>query len=153
MENKFMKIAIEEAQAAIAEGEMPVGAVVVKDGQVIATGHNIRNMQHDPTLHAEIVAIRKACRILSDWRLSDCDIYVTLEPCAMCCGAIAQAKIRRLYFGAYDPKGGFAVSNACLAEHPGMMHKMECYCGIMEDECSEVLHCFFNKMRKLEDKL
>ena len=153
MENPFMKKALKEARAAFEKGEIPVGAVIVKDGEIIASGHNLRETNQDALSHAEIEAIAKACRKLGRWRLSDCDIYVTLEPCAMCCGAIAQAKIRRLYFGAYDPKGGFAVSNACLSEHSGLMHKIECYCGIMEDECSEILHCFFNKMRRSEDKL
>ena len=151
MENPFMKEALKEAHAAFEKGEIPVGAVIVKDGEVIAAGHNLRETNQDALSHAETEVIAKACKRLGTWRLSDCDIYVTLEPCAMCCGAIAQAKIRRLYFGAYDPKGGFAVSNACLSEHPGMMHKPECYCGIMEDECSEILRCFFNRMRKSED--
>ena len=108
LENKFMRLALNEAQKAIEEGEMPVGAVIVRDGQVIATGHNVRNVTHDPTLHAEIVAIRKACEKLGDWRLSDCDLYVTLEPCVMCSGAIINSRMRSVYFGAYDAEYGGA---------------------------------------------
>lgn len=147
MENKFMKIAIEEAQAAIAEGEMPVGAVVVKDGQVIATGHNIRNMQHDPTLHAEIVAIRKACRILSDWRLSDCDLYVTLEPCVMCSGAIINSRMRSVYFGAYDPEYGAAGGRIDLFSKSYFGSTTDVYGGIMEVECTTMLKDFFQSLR------
>lgn len=147
MENQFMQIALEEARVAAAAGEIPVGAVLVKDGDVIAKAHNRREEKQNALCHAEISVIHMACRKLGTWRLSDCDLYVTLEPCAMCTGAIAQAKIRRLYFGAYDPKGGFAVSNAGLLEHPGLMHKTEYYCGIMEEECQKVLAGFFQRLR------
>lgn len=147
MENLFMQIALEEARLAAASGEIPVGAVLVKDGVVIAKSHNRREEMKNALCHAEVSVIDMGCKKLGTWRLSDCDLYVTLEPCAMCTGAIAQAKIRRLYFGAYDPKGGFAVSNAGLLEHPGLMHKTEYYCGIMEEECGKLLSDFFGKLR------
>ena len=147
MQNLFMAEALKEARAALAAGEIPVGAVIVRDGAILARGHNLRETKQNALLHAETVAIDRACRALGSWRLSDCDLYVTLEPCAMCCGAIAQAKIRRLYFGAYDPKGGFAVSNAGLMNDPGLMHRADCYCGIMEDECASLLQDFFKQLR------
>ncbi len=147
MENLFMQMALEEARIAALSGEIPVGAVLVKDGAVIAKAHNCREEKQNALCHAEIAVIDLACSKLGTWRLSDCDLYVTLEPCAMCTGAIAQAKIRRLYFGAYDPKGGFAVSNAGLLEHPALMHKTEYYCGIMEEECSRLLSEFFERLR------
>ena len=102
MENQFMRMALDEAFLAEQSGEMPVGAVVVRNGVVIGKGHNLRNELHDPTLHAEIVAIRQACECISDWRLDDCDIYVTLEPCPMCAGAIINSRINRVIFGAND---------------------------------------------------
>lgn len=147
MQNPFMTEALNEARLALVEGEIPIGAVIVKDGEIISRGHNLRESAKNALLHAETVAIDRACKALGDRRLFDCDLYVTLEPCAMCCGAIAHAKIRRLYFGAYDPKGGFAVSNAALMSHPALMHKTECYCGIMEDECSSLLQEFFRQLR------
>lgn len=148
LNNPFMLAALEEARIAFSAGEIPVGAVIVRGGKIIARGHNRREAEQNALCHAEVAAIHQACIRLGDWRLSDCDLYVTLEPCAMCCGAIAQAKLRRLYFGAYDPKGGFAVSNAGLLEHPGLMHRIEYYCGIMEEECSALLRCFFAHMRQ-----
>ena len=147
MQNPFMAEAILEAEQALASGEIPVGAVIVQNGRIIARGHNLRETQQNALLHAEVVAIDNACKALGSWRLSDCDLYVTLEPCAMCCGAIAHAKLRRVYFGAYDPKGGFAVSNGGLFDHPALMHKPEYYCGIMEEQCSTLLQDFFRKLR------
>ncbi len=147
MENLFMQAALEEARAAMTAGEIPVGAVLVQNNTIIARAHNRREAEQNALSHAEIEVINQGCKHLGSWRLSDCDLYVTLEPCAMCCGAIAQAKIRRLYFGAYDLKGGFAVSNAGLLEDPGLMHKPEYYCGIMEEECSALLHEFFGRLR------
>ena len=148
MENEFMKIALEEAEKAIAEGEMPVGAVIVKDGIVIAQGHNVRNMLHDPTLHAEIVAIREACRLLSDWRLSDCDLYVTLEPCVMCSGAIINARMKSVYFGAYDIDYGAAGGRIDLFSRSYFGSNTRVYGGIMEEECSSMLKNFFASLRE-----
>ncbi len=147
MENKFMKVALAEAHKAIKEGEMPVGAVVVKDGKVIATGHNVRNELHDPTLHAEIVAIRKACELLKDWRLTDCDLYVTLEPCVMCSGAIINSRMRSVYFGAYDPEYGAAGGRIDLFSKSYFGSTTNVYGGIMEEECSSMLKDFFTSLR------
>lgn len=152
MENKFMKIALGEAQMAIEEGEMPVGAVVVKNGEVIATGHNVRNVQHDPTLHAEIVAIRKACEKLSDWRLSDCDLYVTLEPCVMCTGAIINSRLNSVYFGAYDPEYGAAGGRIDLFSKSYFGSTTNVYGGIMEEECTSLLKNFFSTLREGKKK-
>ncbi|MBE7034207.1 MAG: nucleoside deaminase [Ruminococcaceae bacterium] len=152
MENKFMKIALQEAQKAIEEGEMPVGAVVVKDGEVIATGHNVRNELHDPTLHAEIVAIRKACEILEDWRLTDCDLYVTLEPCVMCSGTIINSRMRSVYFGAYDPEYGAAGGRIDLFSKAYFGSNTSVYGGIMEEECSSMLKNFFASLREGKNK-
>lgn len=152
MENKFMKIALQEAQKAIEEGEMPVGAVVVKDGEVIATGHNVRNELHDPTLHAEIVAIRKACEILEDWRLTDCDLYVTLEPCVMCSGTIINSRMRSVYFGAYDPEYGAAGGRIDLFSQSYFGSNTSVYGGIMEEECSSMLKNFFASLREGKNK-
>ena len=148
MENKFMKIALEEAKIASKEGEMPVGAVIVKDGEVIATGHNLRNVSHDPTLHAEIVAIRKAAELLSDWRLSDCDLYVTLEPCVMCSGAIINSRMKSVYFGAYDAEYGAAGGRIDLFSKSYFGSTTKVYGGIMEDECTSMLKDFFATLRE-----
>ena len=148
MENKFMRLALNEAQKAIEEGEMPVGAVIVRDGQVIATGHNVRNVTHDPTLHAEIVAIRKACEKLGDWRLSDCDLYVTLEPCVMCSGAIINSRMRSVYFGAYDAEYGGAGGRIDLFSKSYFGSNTRVYGGIMEEECTSMLKSFFASLRE-----
>lgn len=143
-----MRIALDEAQRAIEEGEMPVGAVVVKNGEIIAAGHNVRNLTHDPTLHAEIVAIRAACERLGDWRLSDCDLYVTLEPCVMCSGAIINSRMRSVYFGAYDAEYGAAGGRIDLFSKSYFGSNTRVYGGIMEDECTSVLKDFFASLRK-----
>ena len=148
MENKFMRIAINEAIKAIDEGEMPVGAVVVYNGEVIASAHNLRNTQHDPTLHAEIVAMREACKLLKDWRLEECDIYVTLEPCAMCSGAIINSRMRNVYFGAYDPEYGAAGGRIDLFSKSYLGSTTTVFGGIMEDECTNLLKNFFANLRK-----
>ncbi len=143
-----MRLALCEAEKAIEEGEMPVGAVIVRDGQVIATGHNVRNVTHDPTLHAEIVAIRKACEKLSDWRLSDCDLYVTLEPCVMCSGAIINSRMRSVYFGAYDAEYGGAGGRIDLFSKSYFGSNTRIYAGIMEEECTSMLKNFFATLRE-----
>lgn len=143
-----MRLSLNEAQKAIEEGEMPVGAVIVRDGQVIATGHNVRNVTHDPTLHAEIVAIRKACEKLGDWRLSDCDLYVTLEPCVMCSGAIINSRMRSVYFGAYDAEYGAAGGRIDLFSKSYFGSNTRVYGGIMEEECTSMLKSFFASLRE-----
>ena len=143
-----MRLALNEAQKAIEEGEMPVGAVIVRDGQVIATGHNVRNVTHDPTLHAEIVAIRKACEKVGDWRLSDCDLYVTLEPCVMCSGAIINSRMRSVYFGAYDAEYGGAGGRIDLFSKSYFGSNTRVYGGIMEEECTSMLKSFFASLRE-----
>ena len=143
-----MRLALNEAQQAIDEGEIPVGAVIVRDGQVIATGHNVRNITHDPTLHAEIVAIRNACEKLCDWRLSDCDLYVTLEPCVMCSGAIINSRMRSVYFGAYDAEYGGAGGRIDLFSKSYFGSNTRIYAGIMEKECTSMLKNFFASLRE-----
>lgn len=143
-----MKIALQEAQHAIEEGEMPVGAVVVRNGEIIAAGHNVRNVTHDPTLHAEIVAIRAACESLGDWRLSDCDLYVTLEPCVMCSGAIINSRMRSVYFGAYDAEDGAAGGRIDLFSKSYFGSNTCVYGGIMEEECTSMLKDFFASLRE-----
>ena len=147
MENRFMRMALDEAFLAEQSGEMPVGAVVVRDGVVIGKGHNLRNELHDPTLHAEIVAIRQACECISDWRLDDCDIYVTLEPCVMCSGAIINSRMRSVYFGAYDAEYGAAGGRIDLFSESYFGSKTTVYGGIMESECKLALDSFFKKLR------
>ena len=148
MNNEFMQIAIDEAISAQLEGEMPVGAVVVKGGKIIAKGHNVRNKLSDPTLHAEIVAIREACKLLNDWRLTDCDLYVTLEPCVMCSGAIINSRMRSVYFGAYDPEYGGAGGRIDLFSKSYFGSNTSVYGGIMEEQCTKLLKDFFQELRK-----
>ena len=128
-------------------GEVPVGAVVVKDGAVIGEGHNRTRIDRDPTAHAEIVAIRAAAHALGGERLAGCDLHVTLEPCAMCAGAISHARLARLYYGASDPKGGAVDHGARVFEHAQCLHSPEVYSGIGEGEAGELLRGFFRDRR------
>ncbi len=144
----FMRHALKEAGKAAAKGDVPIGAVIVKDGIIIGRGHNEKELKKDPTLHAEITAIRKASSSQGSWRLSDCDIYVTLEPCPMCAGAIIQSRIKRLFIGAYDPKGGAAGSVIDIMSVSRFNHQVEVHYGILEDECSNILKDFFKNLRK-----
>ena len=141
-----MKLAIAEAQKAAEKGEVPVGAVIVKNGEVIAAGHNLREEKQNALSHAEIEAINLACQQLGSWRLDDCELYVTLEPCPMCTGAIINARIKTVIFGAYDSKMGCMDSVINLCDYP-FNHHPEIYGGIMEDECLAVLQNFFKKLR------
>lgn len=138
-----MSLALEEAKQADRNGDVPVGAVIVQSNQVVARAHNEREYNKTSLGHAEISAISMACTALDKWRLDDCDLYVTLEPCIMCTGAIIESRIRRIYFGAYDTKYGFVASNSALKSRINF----EYYCGIMEDECREVLDKFFMRLR------
>jgi len=141
-----MRRAIELAKLSEAENEVPIGAVIVKDGEVIATGRNRREINKNALCHAEIEAINNACTALESWRLSDCDLYVTLEPCPMCAGAIINARIKTVYFGAYDAKAGSFGSVEDFNRLP-YNHKPEILGGIMEKECESILTEFFSKLR------
>ena len=142
-----MAQALIEARRGIAAGEVPVGAVVVKDGKVIAAAHNAPRELNDPTAHAEMLAIRAAAKTLGNERLEGCELWVTLEPCAMCAGAIAHARIGKLYYGASDPKGGAVEHGARLFEQPQCLHRPEVYPGIGEAEAGELLREFFRERR------
>ena len=148
MDIKFMKAALKEAEKAEKIDEIPVGAVIVKDGKIIDRGYNKRETKQDALMHAEIVAIGKACRKLGSWRLEDCDIYVTLEPCPMCTGAIIQARIKNVYFGAYDQKSGCLGSVCDLSKI--LPHKIGYEGGILKEDCEEILKSFFKNLRKKE---
>ena len=155
MDEKFMKEAIRQAKKAAAIGETPIGAVIVQDGKIIARGYNKRETKKNALLHAEIIAIDKACRRLGGWRLPRCDIYVTLEPCPMCSGAIINSRIDNVYFGAYDKKSGCAGSAVNLFEKGMFNHDVNVTGGIMEDECARILSDFFKDLRerKKENKM
>ncbi len=143
----FMQMALDEARAAQARGEVPVGCVIVRKGAVIAHAGNRTLADKDPTAHAELLAIRQAASALNSERLTDCDLYVTLEPCAMCAAAMAYAWIRRLYFGAGDPKGGAVENGVRFFSQPTCHHRPEVYGGINEGECAALLKDFFQARR------
>lgn len=142
-----MLASLAEARLAFAAGEVPVGAVVVRNGTVLARAHNLVETTHDPTAHAEILAVRSAAKVLGTPRLVDCDLYVTLEPCAMCAQALSLARIRRLYFGAYDPKGGGVEHGARVFERETCHHRPEVYGGVCEAETADLLRRFFGERR------
>ena len=142
MVNIFMEEALKYAKMAAENGEIPVGAVIVHNNEIIFAAHNLKETQHDPTAHAEILALKGAAKVLGDWRLKNCDIYVTLEPCPMCASAISQARTRRLYFGAFDPAFGGAGS------YTNLLNGTEVYGGIMEQECTDILNRFFENRRR-----
>ena len=142
-----MRIALDEARRAALAGEVPVGAVVTRGGEVVGTSGNAMRADHDPTAHAEMVALREAASRLGTSRLDDCDLWVTLEPCAMCTGAIALARIARLYFAAPDPKGGAVLHGPRLFGQPTCHHAPEVYSGIGEGESAELLRAFFRQRR------
>jgi tRNA(adenine34) deaminase len=143
----FMDMALAEARAAGERGEVPVGCVIVRDGAVLGRGGNRTIADRDPTAHAEIVAIRQAAAFLGSERLDDCDLYVTLEPCAMCAGALSFARIRRLYYGAADPKGGAVDNGVKFFASPTCHHRPEVYGGMAEAEASALLRHFFSARR------
>jgi tRNA(adenine34) deaminase len=146
MKKEFMSKALEQAKKAYEAGEVPVGAVIVKDGVIIAEGYNMREQKQNALSHAEIECINKACEVLKSWRLDGCELYVTLEPCPMCTGAIINSRIKTVVFGAYDLKAGSMDSVINLCDYP-YNHKPEIYGGIMEDECKEILENFFQNLR------
>jgi len=147
---EFMRLALAEAAVADAEGEIPVGAVAVKDGLVIGAGHNRREGAKDPTAHAELLAIQAAAKSVGAWRLSGVTLFVTLEPCAMCAGALVLARVDRLVFGTRDRKAGAVGSLMNLAQDPRLNHRMEVVEGVLAEECGALLTNFFRRLRKPE---
>ncbi len=143
----YMKAALEEAFQAYAVGEVPIGAVVVRRGEIIGRGHNRRETWKDPTAHAELLAIREACQQLGGWRLTESTLYVTIEPCSMCAGAIVLARIPRLVYGAKDPKAGAVDSLFDLVRREDLNHRVEVTGGVLEDECRLVIQEFFQELR------
>ncbi len=148
MEKKFMKAAIREAVKAARKDEVPIGAVIVMDGRIIARGHNTRHKTKNAVNHAEIIAIQKACKKVGDWRLSGCDLYVTLEPCPMCAGACVNARVDNVYFGAYDQKAGCAGTLMNIPADERFNHRCGVTGGIMEEECVSLLGEFFRNKRE-----
>ncbi|KHF37791.1 adenosine deaminase [Halalkalibacter okhensis] len=143
-----MKVALEEARKAEAIGEVPIGAVLVRDGELIAAAHNRRETDQQALAHAELAVIKEACRNLDSWRLLDCTLYVTLEPCPMCAGAIVQSRIKKVVFGAPDPKAGCAGTLMNLLDEPRFNHQTEVVSGCLENECSTILTVFFRALRQ-----
>ena len=147
-EEKFMKQALKEAKKAYQKEEVPIGAVIVKDGKIIARAYNLKEVKHDTTEHAEIRAIKKASKKLGAWRLSDCEMYTTLEPCPMCAGALIQARIKKVNIGTMDEKTGACGSVLNLLKDHKFNHQVEVEYGILENECKEILQDFFKELRK-----
>lgn len=143
-----MELAIEQAKKAQKKDEVPIGAVIVYNGRVIAKAHNLMERKKSATSHAEILAIEKACKKIKGWRLLDCEMYVTVEPCAMCAGAIANARIKAVYFGAYEEKSGCAESKYPILSDNGLNHSVEFQGGIMREECSKILTEYFRQKRR-----
>ena len=144
----WMQLALEQASQAAQAGEVPVGALVIKDGQIVGRGHNRNLLDNDPSAHAEIIALREAGARLKNHRLTGCQIFVTIEPCPMCAGALVHARVSRLVYGASDPKAGAVTSVLQVLTHPGLNHKMEVKSGVLERECSDILQKFFREKRK-----
>jgi len=142
----FMRLALDEARLAFEEGEVPVGCVIVRAGEVIARAHNRREADHDATAHAETMAIREACRTLGTWRLTDCELYVTLEPCMMCAGAILNARVGTVVYGLRDPAAG-AMGGVINIFQENFPFSPKIYGGVLRDECGEILQEFFKKLR------
>jgi tRNA(adenine34) deaminase len=143
-----MMAALAEARRAAEIGEVPVGAVVVREGSVMGRGHNRRASDGDPLAHAEILAIRQAAAVVGDWRLNGCAMYVTLEPCAMCAGALVNSRVERLVYGAPDPKAGFCGTLGNLVQDPRLNHRLEVTAGVLEGECAALLRGFFASLRR-----
>ncbi len=143
-----MRLALREAERARREQEVPVGAIVVRDGRVIARAHNRPIRLKDPTAHAEVLALRRAARKVGNYRLTDCTLYVTIEPCAMCAGAIVQARLMRVVFGASDPKAGAGGSVLSVLDHPKLNHRVEVVKGVLAEDCVSILRDFFRRRRK-----
>lgn len=148
MNEEYMKIALEEAKKAYSIYEVPVGAIVVYKGKIISRAYNMRETLNDPTAHAEIIAIKEASKYLDSWRLIGCTLYVTLEPCAMCAGAMVNSRLERVVIGARDHKRGCCGTLEDLTNHPKFNHKVEVEFGILEDQCSNIISSFFRNLRK-----
>ena len=146
-DERMMRLALEEAEACLDSGDVPVGAVIARDGDMLASAGNARERMQDPTAHAEVLALREASDISDSWRLDGCTMYVTLEPCAMCAGAIVLARVDRVVFGARDPKAGFAGSLGNLLQDERLNHRVDLTGGVLEDECGELLRAFFRDRR------
>ncbi len=149
---KYMRAAIREAKKAYALNEVPIGCVIVRDDRIIARGYNRRNTDKNALAHAELAAIRKASKKCGDWRLEDCTMYVTLEPCQMCAGAIVQARMHKVVIAARNPKAGCAGSVINLLQMEGFNHQVEIETGLLEEECSAMLSCFFQELREKKKK-
>jgi tRNA(adenine34) deaminase len=147
LDEQWMRAAIDEAKLAEGKGEVPVGAVIVHDGAIIGRGHNLRELSQDPTTHAEMIAIREAARALGSWRLIDTTLYVTLEPCPMCAGALVNARVPRVVWGCNDPKAGATETLYTIGSDPRLNHRFECVPGVLGDECSGLLTGFFTAIR------
>ncbi len=152
LDEHYMRVAINEARCAAENGDVPVGAVVVHNGAIIGRGHNQRELLQDPTAHAEMLALTAGAAGLDSWRLLDCTLYVTLEPCVMCTGAIVLARIPRVVFGAPDPKGGACGSLFDIASDSRLNHRVDVVSGVLEEQCAEILRAFFRQQRALGKK-
>lgn len=150
LEQKFMQEALKEAEKAYKKLEVPVGAVIVKDGKIISRAHNLKETKYDTTKHAEILAIQRASKKLKSWRLIDCEMYITLEPCTMCAGAIINSRIKKIYIGAMDEKTGAAGSKLNLFKDYTFNHNVEVETNVMKAECEKILKDFFKELRKLK---
>ncbi len=152
MHDYFMQLALQEAEYALAENEVPVGAVIVHEGRIIAAAHNQREQLRDPTAHAEMIAITQAAALRGSWRLDGCTLYVTLEPCPMCAGAIVQARIPTVVYGAADPKAGAVQTLYRLLDDPRLNHRAQIVSGVLAEACGQVLTRFFQQQRQLGKK-
>ncbi|KMM37761.1 tRNA adenosine(34) deaminase TadA [Guptibacillus hwajinpoensis] len=149
-DEQFMKAAIHEAERAASIGEVPIGAVIVKDDRIIASAYNLRETEQRSVAHAELLAIDDACKEVGSWRLTGCTLYVTLEPCAMCSGAIVLSRVERVVYGAYDPKGGCAGTLMNLLDDNRFNHQAEVTAGVLEEECGSMLSRFFRELREAQ---
>jgi tRNA(adenine34) deaminase len=152
MHDYFMQLALQEAEYALAENEVPVGAVIVYEGRIIAAAHNQRQQLRDPTAHAEMIAITQAAALRGSWRLDGCTLYVTLEPCPMCAGAILQARIPTVVYGAADPKAGAVQTLYRLLDDPRLNHRAEVVSGVRAEACGQILTRFFQQQRQMGKK-
>jgi len=148
LDERMMRLALLEAEGCLDSGDVPVGAVIARDGEMLTAAGNARERSQDPTAHAEVLALREASSLSDSWRLDGCTLYVTLEPCAMCAGAIVLSRIDRVVFGARDPKAGFGGSVGNLLQDERLNHRVDVTVGLLEDECGELLRAFFRERRQ-----